>query len=188
MATEVKVNGLKELGKLLGDLPEKLQRNVMRGALRAGAAPILREAQALVPVDQGELKKSLRVSARVKQGVPTASVKTDEFYAKFVEYGTAPHIVTVDPEKAPKRSTRRGLQQVSVRTLNRMVKRGSLKIGDALVGATVEHPGAKAKPFMRPALDTQASAALVATGEYIKKRLATKHGIDTSDIDVEAQE
>lgn len=188
MADTVKVNGLKELGKLLGELPEKLQRNVMRGALRAGAAPILREAKALVPVDQGDLKKSLRVSSRIKQGVPTATVKSEKFYAKMVEYGTAPHIIKPDPTKALTRKTRRGEKVVSTRTLNRMVARGTLRIGDQYVGDAVTHPGSKPKPFMRPALDTQASAALVATGEYIKKRLATKHGIDTADIDVEAQE
>jgi hypothetical protein len=40
---------------------------------------------------------------------------------------------------------------------------------------------------MRPALDGQSSAAVVAAGEYIKKRLATKHGLDTADINIEAE-
>jgi len=41
---------------------------------------------------------------------------------------------------------------------------------------------------MRPAFDGQSSAAIMAAGEYIKKRLATKHGMDTADVNIEAEE
>jgi hypothetical protein len=41
---------------------------------------------------------------------------------------------------------------------------------------------------MRPALDAQASAAVVAAAEYMKDRLATKHGLDTSDVVIEGDE
>ncbi len=34
----------------------------------------------------------------------------------------------------------------------------------------VHHPGARPKPFMRPAFDSKAQAALEATGEYLRKR------------------
>ena len=44
--------------------------------------------------------------------------------------------------------------------------------------AQVQHPGAKKKPFLRPALDLQGQAAVEAVREYIRTRLATKHGID----------
>ena len=41
---------------------------------------------------------------------------------------------------------------------------------------------------MRPALDSQATRAVVAAGEYIKRRLATKHGLDTSGVMIEGDE
>jgi len=50
------------------------------------------------------------------------------------------------------------------------------------------HPGVMPKPFMRPALDAQSGAAVLAVGEYIKKRLATKNGLDTSEINIEVEE
>jgi hypothetical protein len=45
----------------------------------------------------------------------------------------------------------------------------------------VQHPGARAKPFMRPALDTQARNAVERAAEYMRNRLRTKHGIDIAD-------
>jgi hypothetical protein len=52
---------------------------------------------------------------------------------------------------------------------------------------SVQHPGARPKAFMRPAADTQAQAALIAVGEYMKKRF-TKAGLDTADITVEGDD
>ena len=49
----------------------------------------------------------------------------------------------------------------------------------------VEHPGSAPKPFMRPALDSRAQAALQAVGETIKKRL-TKEGLNASGVDLES--
>ena len=46
------------------------------------------------------------------------------------------------------------------------------------------HPGMSPRAFMRPALDSQAQASILAAGEYIKKRLATREGINTSDIEI----
>lgn len=70
---------------------------------------------------------------------------------------------------------------------NKLVARGSLVINGNFVGQSVHHPGAAPRPFLRPALDSQSQAALVAVGNAIKKRLATKHGLDTSDVEVAAE-
>ena len=48
----------------------------------------------------------------------------------------------------------------------------------------MNHPGFRPKPFMRPALDSQANNGVLAAADYIKKRLATKNGINTADIDI----
>lgn len=189
MATSgVKVTGLKELNEFMKQLPEKLQKNVMRGALRAGAKALEAEAKRGAAVDAGDLRASIRISTRNQKGMVTASVKTDDFKAHWIEYGTAAHWISVDEKVRPTRKTRRGERVIGLKTLNKMLARGSLQIGGQFVGSSVHHPGARARPFMRPALDNKGQEAIVAAGNYIKARLATKHGLNTSGVSVEAEE
>jgi HK97 gp10 family phage protein len=160
----VYVKGLSDLQKFLDTLPAKVERNIMRGALRAAAKDVvLPAAREGVHNVSGELAKSLRVSVRARGGEVRAAVKTDLFYARFVEYGTTRHIITSRDGKA-------------------------LSVGGLFFVKAVDHPGARPGPFMRPALDNNAQAALVAAGEYVKKRLATKHGLDTADIAIGGNE
>lgn len=166
MASEINVKGLAELNKFLEQMPLKVANNVLRGALRAGANVIKTEAQAQLTahgnVKTGVLSAGLRVSTRNKGGLVAATLITKGkhgYVANWIEYGAAAH------EIRPK---------------------GAKSLFFAGVfGKSVQHPGIKAKPFMRPALDMRAGAAVVAVGEYVKKRLATKHGLDTSDIEIE---
>lgn len=158
---EVHVKGLAELGKRLQEVPEKLRRNVIRGALRAGAKVILVRAQQNIRSRSGVLAKSLKVGTRAKGTTVYANVKTKVFYGRFVEYGTAAHDI----------SGRGG---------------GWLHFGGQF-RRSVEHLGSKPYPFMRPALDTQAQAALVAIAERMKARM-TKEGIDVADVTVEGDE
>lgn len=175
---EVRVDGLEDLKRALGQFPANVERNIMRGALRAGATEIADEARRLVPVDTGQLKESIRVSVRpMPGGRIVATVKaggrfkvyksgkavkgapyrarrpsggTDyfaPFYAHFVEFGTSRHWIK------PK-------------------NRQSLFLA-GLLREAVDHPGAKAKPFMRPAFDRKARAAVEAMAEYIRKRLSS---------------
>jgi HK97 gp10 family phage protein len=81
---------LKELQKL----PEKVQKRVVNGAVRASAKPIIQEARALVPVKTGNLKKSIGVTKRRQKGTiveynvsPRKGGKYDGFYGLFVEFG-----------------------------------------------------------------------------------------------------
>lgn len=168
---DIKTKGLADLQKILSQLPDKIEANIMRGALRAGLAPVRDAAKNNVESVSGELASTIRVSTKLDRrnrkvvaSLKAGATKTKKvFWAHFVEYGTRPH-------------------KISGRVKDSGRKR-SLRIGDRYVGSTVEHPGAKPKPFMRPALDDKAGAAVTAAAEYIKKRLATKHGIDTPDID-----
>lgn len=159
MAKEVAVKGLKELDAFLKRLPAKVEGNILRGALRAGAKVILTEAKVLVPVGppnaenvrlygghEGALRDSIRISTSRRKGDVKASVKAggknkktgaDVFYAHFIEFGT--------------------------------VK------GNAI-------------PFLRPSLDSKQGEAVVAVGNNIKKKLATKHGINAPEIKLEGDE
>lgn len=188
---ETKVNGLAELDQAMATLADKLQRNVVRGALRAGARVIADEAKRLCPVDaptsvnkarygtrRGELRDSIRVSTKMQRGAPVVFVKAGNeraYYAQMVEFGTAAHLISVkDP---PSRLTRKGWKKVGIATLNRMIKRGTLAIGGKAIGPAVHHPGANKHPFMRPALDAASAKAIEAYAAYIRKRL-TKQGLD----------
>lgn len=158
LSTDVKINGLAELQKALDTLPEKIQTNIMRGALRAGAKVIASDAKGTAAfVDRtGALRESIRVTTSVRGGIAKASVvsgpsKTNPvpFYARFVEYGTKAHIIKA--------------------------KAGKLL---AIGVSQVLHPGAKKHAFMRPAFDGKAQAAIEASREYVRARLLKKHGID----------
>ena len=57
----VKVEGMAALRDALSELPKATSKNVMRRVLNKRAAPIAEKADSLVPVDRGDLKKSIRV-------------------------------------------------------------------------------------------------------------------------------
>lgn len=173
--TTTHVTGLKELYAALQSVPVKIERNVMRGAMRAGAKVVMQAVKENVPVSkpstrgaeiyggyEGALRDSIRVGTLTKRGSVVAYVraggkkKADTFYANWVERGTKAHWIDS--------------------------KSGWLNINGQRVKAPVLHPGARPHPFMRPALDSEQTRAVVAVGNYIKYRLATKHGMDTADI------
>ena len=163
MASTVEIKGLAELHKTLQELPAKIEKNVLRGGLRAGARVLEEEAQRLVPVGipsgsarerygtaPGDLKKSIRVSVRTssKTGAVRAQVKAGNkkaWYAHLVEFGTARHWI-------------------------RPKNRKSLFLA-GIFKEVIDHPGARPKPFMRPAFDGKARAAIDAMADYIRARL-----------------
>lgn len=171
----VHVRGLEALQKALDELPAKVEANIMRAALAAGARVIAAQAKAIAPLEvnppgfnfykkslgwsPGALKRSIKVTSRLRNGRVTATVKAGDkvaYYAGWVEFGTAAHWIKPKNKKA-------------------------LFFGGKAVKG-VQHPGARKNPFMRIAMDAEAQRALQAVGERIKKRL-TKEGIDTPDLD-----
>lgn len=181
------IKGGKELDAFLRSLPVKVERNIMRAALRAGAAVLREEAKANVPVDSGDLRRSIRVTTSFKKGIVRAAVKTDPtiaFYAQMVEYGTKPHLIKVQDSERPinyRLTSKRGkLTYMSMTTVNRNV----LRIGSTFVGPVVSHPGSKPTPFLRPAFDTKSGAAIAAVAAKIRERL-TKEGINAPAPEVE---
>lgn len=177
MAEDRAIVGGRELDAFLQQLAPKVEKNIMRAALRAGAAVIRDEARNNVSVLDGLLRRSIRVTGKAKGGTVTASVKVGAFYGAMVEYGTKPHLIKVQEEEKAinyRLTRKRGqLTRVSMRTINRHV----LQIGNHFVGPTVSHPGATEKPFLRPAFDTKAGAAIEAVKNKIRQRL-TKEGIN----------
>jgi HK97 gp10 family phage protein len=160
---EVNVAGLKQLDEAMKQLSDKLARNVLRAALRAGSKEIAEEAKRLVPVKTGRLRDTIRVTSRNIKGVPTAKVvaggaskgkRKGAFYAPMIEFGTSAHII-------------RGRAGNALRF-------NGVKVFE------VQHPGSQKKPFMRPASDARAGAAVQRFAEYLRGRL-TKEGIEIPD-------
>jgi HK97 gp10 family phage protein len=173
------IKGFEELAKALDTFPEKFGRNVVRAGLRAGAKPIKEEVQRNAPVGPpsskgaakyggrpGLLRDSVRIGTGYKNGVVKAIIKVggkvkgggDAFYPIMVEFGTAAHIIAARTGK-------------------------SLYINGVFL-SYVQHPGAHAKPFVRPALIGKANAALAETGNYIKGRLSKANFKDLDRLDI----
>ena len=172
----VTVSGLKELDDLLKQLPVKIERNVMGGAMRAGQKVIADAAKSNLrqngSVDTGELERSVRIRFQRKSekfGWIRAFVMAGNkqaYYSHMVEFGTASYY-------SGKGRTVGKPYEITPKVA------GSLFLGGVL-RESVTHPGIKPKPFMRPAIDNNSDAAIKAVVEYMQKRIPkeiTKAGI-----------
>jgi len=161
----IDVKGLAELDRFLQQLPANMEANVLRGALRAGAVVVAQEVRRLVPVRTGTLRDGIKVSTRSRRGKVTASIRATgkhAYIAHMLEFtGAAPHSISPKTGRA-------------------------LFFGGRLF-KEVNHPGFQKRPFMRPALDARAQDAVVQMAGYIKRRLASKYGLNTADVEIDPQ-
>jgi len=133
-----------DMGTLLKDLKklsEKVQKRVVKGAIRASAKPIIQEAKALAPYKTGNLRKSIGVIKGKDKGTvvtyhisPRKGGKYDGFYGYWIELG---HILR---EKGKKKK-----------------------------GKVIGHVAPR--PFLRPAFENKGEESIKAFKEYMKKRL-----------------
>ena len=146
--SDIHVQGLAELNQALQGLSARIEQNILRGSLRAGQKEILEAAKSRVPVASGALRASLKIKTSSKRGVVSARLVAGSktaYYAHMVEFGTAQHFIK------PKRA------------------RSLFFAG--LAREVVDHPGAAAHPFMRPAFDEAQGKALESMRAYIARRL-----------------
>jgi len=146
------------LDALLQTLPANMEKNIMRTALRAGAAVMMAEVKQRIPVASGKLAASARITTKYSKGNVSASAKVGNsvaWYAHLVEFGTRAHLIKA---KAPNTALRFGGQTVR----------------------EVMHPGTQARPFMRPAADAGLTPAVAAVQAKIRQRL-TKQGLNAPD-------
>ena len=168
---QIRVRGLADLNKFLQDLPVKMEANILRGALRAGLKPIKEAAVQNCPVGdpndenrikyggyRGALRDSIRISGRFDK-------KQARVIARLVVGG-------------------RSRQGADVWYAHLIELTGAAPHSLSWRNTELNHPGFRPKPFLRPALDAQANNAVLAAADYIKKRLATKNGLNTADIEL----
>lgn len=87
----ITVFGIKEIDKALASIEPKLQRKVIRKAMRSGMKDIQADIVSRFPKDTGETAKTIKVRAgKGKRGEIVIDVKSqdDNFIPKFLEFGT----------------------------------------------------------------------------------------------------
>lgn len=108
MARRTRIVGLDRLEKKLKALPAAAEAEI-RQAMEVAAAEVVRMARSLVPVDSGALRGSIgwtwgeaprgsiklgSVKGARRSGALTITIfagNDEAFYARWVEFGTAPH-------------------------------------------------------------------------------------------------
>lgn len=86
MAT-VKWEGLDEWQKSEEGWSKKVTQNIV-AEIEKTAFRIERDAKLTVPVDSGDLRKSINTDVKTKSTGVTAEIGTDIEYSEFVEFGT----------------------------------------------------------------------------------------------------
>ncbi len=161
--------------RFMSQLPAQIESRLLMGAARAGGAVILAEAKER-SISQ-DVDEALTMKAKRGTGQVTVKVYVKPGWARSVgtwlEYGTAPHFISVDDTQ------RRGMSVKRINTVGK--EKGSLVIGGKFVGATVFHKGATAHPFMRVSLDVKGVEAVAAAQAHINSRL--RAGRITGEVD-----
>ncbi len=163
--SEIHVKGLRELNQFLQDFPIRVEKNILRESLRAGMKVVQPVAKANARKASGVYAAGLKIKTSARGGTVKARLVATgphAYLGKWIEWGTRAH--------------------------NIAAKANGWLSFLGIFAKEVSHPGARPFPHMRPALDSQAQNAVVAAAEYMKKRLATKHGIDTSGVMIEGDE
>lgn len=174
--SDFEVTGLSDLYAALQELPVRIERNITRGALRAGVAVFRDEARANVPRDSGFLRKSIKSESDVRYGKAYGYVRIDRnkggaFYAHMLEFGTASYYAGSgrskrQPYRIPKATIGRK------KTANTVSKRLKFNTpGGFVIRNAVIHPGIKPTFFMRKAFDRKQKEAMDAFKAYVENRL-----------------
>jgi len=135
----IKVEGLKALSDRLKKISAIAQTDGAIAMTKKGALVFAKAARKTVPVKRGILLKSIAIR-RFRKVPKTRFVylvgntvgkraKYDGWYGRLVEFGTAPHEIKVKRKKILR--TKEGI----------------------FLGVKVQHPGARAKPWLKLAFD-----------------------------------
>jgi HK97 gp10 family phage protein len=88
----VTTEGVPQVLREFANLSAKMQRAVLRDALRSGARVVVASAKTKVPVRTGALKRGITHRVTVPQnglGEATIGYDSKQFYGRFVELGTS---------------------------------------------------------------------------------------------------
>jgi len=166
------IDGVEELAQLFHELPIKIHKKVMGQALTAASRPVRKEMRRRLKSQGTERTRALWKAVGTKlakvrgtstrllvvgiRSMPQTDDKGNKInpvkYAHLVEFGTEAH--TINPR----------LAGIGVSTVLGPLPNGKF-------APEVHHPGAKEKPFIRPAWDSQKAAAVRAFELKFEERL-----------------
>lgn len=160
--------GKAEVRSYIGGIPKEVETKLLRGAARAGAKVVSDEIK--INVTAEEIAANLRTRTTAEEGRVVARIDVKPGWARslaiWAEYGTAPHLISVDESQRAGRSIGRINRLASEKDSSH-----SLVIGGNFVGTTVMHPGAQPHPTFRPALDHKEAEAVAAAQSFINSRV-----------------
>lgn len=163
----IPLKGGPELLALLDQLPERLAKNLLRRTISVGGRIVRDEARLLAPKGTGLLARSIRlgspkydaatalVSVRIKIGGDKGDKGQHQFLATIWEYGSAAY-----SGQSWRRDGRNRKRSVKVKF-----------DGKTFFGRYPDVAGHRARPFMRPAMDTKAGEAINAMGRFLSEYL-----------------
>lgn len=160
---KVEVKGYLEAKAILDELPNNMQKRMLRSALRGSAKPMLQSARSKVPIRSGKLKKQLKTVSYRDRGAPRSEVSVavkpvfgtnkrkgtvNEYYGKFIHEGTK------DP-----RTSRKGKLMVFENERGEKVFTRSTK-------------GLRANPFLEKAYSESSSRTVEIFGDELAKSVS----------------
>jgi hypothetical protein len=165
------------------ELPEAFLERILPRAGRKGGEVIAEDAKQRLGgkrAGSGAGKVLIADSVKVRVSRKDTRIRVrivlegaGAYVGRWLEYGTDPHFISVDPNFSDGRSARR------INLLDRNAAKDgkagpgrSLWINGKAVGATVHHPGGKAEPFLGPALHNREADAIAAMQTYVLSRAA----------------
>ncbi|MGH6746589.1 HK97-gp10 family putative phage morphogenesis protein [Novosphingobium sp.] len=175
MSRNSPVKGLAQLDAFLSAFPKRMQKQAIRQALTAAAAPVRDEARVRAPKKSGRMAKAIKTgSPRQNQdGTFSVSIRLvgdNAYLGTFFEFGVAAHLIArtgAGQGKVAIRKAAEGKGKISTKPM---------KVGDRYVSGIIHHPGFAAHPFLRPALDAKADEAVQAYATKIRAFIEGKTG------------
>lgn len=158
-----KLEGAQELKDVLAELSndfgEKDQKKILQRGVREAFKPVLNTAKSLVPTDTGALRASLRIEARKPTRRDKNSKYVNDKDAVIATVTTAPSRVLAKTKFHNLKNTKSNIKQVGIESDARAI---AMELGTANVPS---------KPYLRPALESQASAVVDDLAETLRTAL-----------------
>jgi HK97 gp10 family phage protein len=138
VANAVQIMGEAALLKKLKGLDRKVRTKIVRKAISEATKPVYKSMRARCPKGQGHLRKSIARKVKVyRSGKNTVGLVGPRFNYKGRQKGIEPNLYA-------------HLVEFGTTAHEIAITEGPLK------GLVIQHPGARAQPFIRPALDDNA--------------------------------
>lgn len=173
------IEGVRDLERKLGVLAQAVIGENAKTAVRNQIKIIQAEAKIGCPVNDGELRNSIKTMVGDKQDYITGTCYTNKKYAAYVEFGTGPKgqadHAGISPVITPAYSQKPWWIHESQVDKEAAEKYGWFKL-ETKDGIFYQCTGQAAQPFMYPALKNNEKRAVKNMGKYFSRKIkeATK--------------